>query len=175
MSPSVTLRSRELPSIFIFSLFFSPSPFCRYSSPSSRTRSVVLESIDFPRVPKRPISLSRVSPSYIHRPRGKGIRAAQTCAVRHPILLPSACCTESTNPTIDFQPSTSNRLSLSLSLLHQGLSFVTRNSSRKICKHSPRIGRGARIEEERDEATNNVELTLAGDSNFNGWKANMAV
>lgn len=73
-------------------------------------------------------------------------------------------------PTVDFQPSHS----LSLSPAPGIIVCYAEHSSRKICKHSARIGRGARIEEERDEATNNVELTLAGDSNFNGWKANMA-
>lgn len=183
MSPRVTLRSESTsdPPQYLYSLYFFSLPLSSFPSPFVATLSftahkvrVVLEHWFSTRpVPKRLISpLSCVTELYTPLSRkgnscGRNVRDA----VRHPILLPSACCTESTTPTtIDFQPST-----LRLSPSREIIVCYAEHSSRKICKHCSdwsRSGdRGAGSEARRDEATNNVELTLVGHSKFNGWKA----
>lgn len=192
--PSVTPRYTSIrehlrsPAVFIFSLFFSPpffslllllSPPSLFSFTAHKVRVVLEHWFSTRPVPKRPIS--RVSPSYIHRSRGKGIRAAETCdAVRHPSsditsfrLLHRIDQPHHRLPTVDFQPSLSSR-DYRLLREHSSARFV-----------NTLLGRGARIEVRGgevgggevgggevggDEVTNNIELTLVGDSKFNGWK-----
>lgn len=183
MSPRVTLRFENTsdPPQYLYSLYFFP-PFLFPPSPFVATLTLLFHRAQGARSPwalifheARPkeTDLSRVSPSYIHRSRGKGIRAAETCdAVRHPSsditsfrLLHRIDQPHHRFPTVDFQPSLSSR-DYRLLREHSSARFV-----------NTLLGRGARIEvmggevgegevggdEARwDEVTNNIELTLVG-------------
>lgn len=139
-------------------------------------------SIDFPRGPsQRDRSLSCVTELYTSLSRkgnscGRNVRDA----VRHPSsditsfrLLHRIDQPHHRLPTVDFQPSLSSR-DYRLLREHSSARFV-----------NTLLGRGARIEVRGgevgggevgggevggDEVTNNIELTLVGDSKFNGWK-----